>query len=146
MSLQKPSFSAYSPISQWLYIMNILYCPTLFFIKSTILFLYLRVFVPNRNTNMGMFIAIYAVIGALFTFYLVITAFAIFICHPREKVWNVFKPGSCYDIAALLKAVALFNVISDICILVLPIRSIWKLQVTPRKKIRIFVVLAVGVL
>lgn len=95
---------------------------------------------------MGLFIAIYAAIGILFSFYLIITAFNIFICRPREKFWNLFVDGSCYDINATMKATALFNVISDIFILVLPIPSIWRLQVVARKKIGICIVLASGVL
>lgn len=131
---------------QWVNITNIVYGPTLFFIKSTILVQYLRVFVPNRKMNMGMFIAIYATIGILFMFYLIHTAFNIFICRPREKFWNVFAEGSCYDINASMKAIALFNVISDVCILVLPIPSIWKLQTAFKKKIRILVGLGAGVM
>lgn len=96
--------------------------------------------------NMGLFVSIYAAIGILFAFYLIITGFNIFICHPRQKFWDVFVEGTCFDINATMKATALFNVISDIFILVLPIPSIVRLQVVARKKIGIFLVLASGVL
>ena len=96
--------------------------------------------------NMGMFVSIYGAIGILFAFYLIITGFNIFICHPREKFWNIFVEGSCYNINATMKATALFNVLSDILILVLPIPSIVRLQVVARKKIGICIVLASGVL
>lgn len=95
---------------------------------------------------MVMFIAIYAAIGTLFTFYLINTGFNIFVCRPREKFWNVFVVGSCYNISASMKAISLFNVISDVYILVLPIPSIWRLQVIPKKKVGMLVVLAAGVL
>ena len=137
---------AHLPMCQWMYIANIIYGPTLFLIKSTILLQYLRVFVPNRKMNMGMFIAIYAAIGTLFTFYLILTAFYIFMCHPRKKFWTVWVRGSCYNIDASLKAPALFNVFSNIYILLLPIPSIRKLQVVTKRKIGILVVLAAGVL
>lgn len=95
---------------------------------------------------MFMFIATYGTIGTHFTFYLIVTGLNIFICPPRERFWNVFREGSCYNWGALMKATSLFNVISDINILVLPIPSIWKLQVVPKKKIGISVVFAAGVL
>ena len=131
---------------QWINFTNIVYGPTLFFIKSTILLQYLRVFVPNRNMNMCMFIAVYATIGILFTFYFIYAALNIFICRPRERFWNVFVEGSCYDINASMKAIAFFNVISNVCILMLPIPSIWKLQVTFKKKIPISIYLVAGVM
>ena len=96
--------------------------------------------------NMVMFIAIYGAIGTLFTFYLINTGVNIFICRPREKFWNRFIEGTCYNFIALMKAISLFNVISDVYILVLPIPSIWRLQVVPKKKIGISVVVAAGVL
>lgn len=94
-----------------------------------------------------MFIAVYAVIVAIFIFYLVDMAFNIFICRPREKYWNrLMTKGSCFNLDASMQATGLFNVVSDFAILVLPIPSILKLQVPLRKKLGILAVFATGVL
>lgn len=134
-------------ISQWLNVSIIIYNPTVFFIKLSILLQYLRVFVPSRKANMGMFLAVYSVILAMLIFYLVDTAFNIFLCRPRQKLWDpLMDGGSCYDLFASMQATAIFNVVSDIAILVLPISTIWKLQIPPKKKMAIFVVFATGLL
>lgn len=101
---------------------------------------------PNRTMNMRMFISTYVVVRIFFTFYLIITFFNIFSCRPIEKFWNLFISGSCYDINTLLKTMALFNIISDVVILILPISSIWNLQVSSKQKIGIWIVFGTGVL
>lgn len=96
---------------------------------------------------MRMFVAVHSVIVATFIFYLVDTAFNIFICRPREKYWNrLITTGSCFNLDASMQATGLFNVISDFAILVLPIPSILKLQVPLRRKLGILAVFATGVL
>lgn len=102
---------------------------------------------PSRKANMGMFIAVHSVIVAIFIFYFVDTFFNIFICRPREKYWNrLMTTGSCYNLDASMQATGLFNVLSDFAILVLPIHSIWKLQVPLRRKLGILAVFATGTL
>lgn len=94
-----------------------------------------------------MFIAIHTVIVVMFIYYLIDAAFNIFVCRPREKYWSpLMSTGSCYNLDAMMQASGLFNVISDFAILMLPVRSIWKLQVPQRRKLGIFVVFATGVL
>lgn len=71
----------------------------------------------------------------------------VFICNPREKAWNqLIKHGHCFDFTALFKSTGVFNVISDFAILILPIRSVWKLQLPLKKKIGICAIFATGFL
>lgn len=146
-TLKNPfSPSTLTAVIQWTNLSTIVYNPALFVIKVAILLQYLEIFVPNRKTNMRMFIAVWAVIVTMFTFYLIDVAFNIFICRPRDRYWNRFKPGSCYSLELSMVATGLFNVISDFCILLLPLPSIWKLQMKMKRKAWIFAVFATGMM
>ena len=134
-------------VFQWVDLSAILYAPTIFFIKLSILLLYLRIFVPNRKANMFTFVGVHAILWPILIFYLIHTSFMIFICNPREKAWNPYiKHGHCFDFTATFKSTGLFNVISDFAILILPIRSVWKLQLPRKKKIGIYAIFATGFL
>ena len=50
------------------------------------------------------------------------------------------------NLAALLDASGLFNIISDTAILLVPIKGLWTLHVSFKKKIGIYAVFTVGVM
>ncbi len=132
---------------QWINISSIVYGPLIFMIKLSVLLQYLKIFVPRRKDNMAMFVAIQAVIWANFIFYTVNMAFLIALCSPREKIWNPFiSTGRCFDRRGAFKSNAIFNVISDFTILLLPMRSVWKLHMPLRKKIGVSAVFSTGLL
>jgi len=80
-----------------------------------------------------------------FSFYLVDTVFEFAMCIPRERIWNILMTdGHCFNGNAACIATGIFNVISDFSILVLPMITIWKLQMPQKKKAMIMVVFAVG--
>lgn len=73
--------------------------------------------------------------------------FNIFQCNPRQEIWNKLETtGYCYNTNAIDKASGVFNVITDFAILILPMYSIWKLQMSLRNKILITCVFAIGFL
>ena len=116
-------------------------------IKFSILLQYLRVFVPSRKANMSLFVAVHSMNMIIFIFYLLHMFFMIFLCRPREKYWNrLITTGSCYDFNTAIKATGFFNVLSDFIILLLPISSIWRLQISLQKKLGILAVFATGIL
>ncbi len=80
-------------------------------------------------------------------FYLVDTFFLIFLCSPREKIWNpLMTTGHCFEGDASYKASGMFNVLSDFAILVLPMPTLWNLQMSLRRKLLIMGVFATGFL
>lgn len=92
-----------------------------------------------------MFISIQICIWSILLFYFVDFFFNIFQCHPREFIWKKLgTTGYCYSREVIDKASGLFNVVSDFAILILPISSIWRLQMCLRKKLLISGVFAVG--
>ena len=94
-----------------------------------------------------MFIAIQLTLWIISLFYFILMFFTIFQCSPRENIWNkLATTGSCYNIDAIDKATGVFNVISDFAVLILPLSSIWKLQMTTKKKFLVSGVFALGFL
>lgn len=114
-------------------------------IKVAILLQYLRIFVPHRNGNLPLFVAIHVVMWCIILFYFVDTIFEIIMCIPREKIWNLLMPeGHCFNAHAAYMATGIFNVISDFAVLILPMGPIWRLQLPLRKKIMMLAVFATG--
>ncbi|KAF4621716.1 hypothetical protein G7Y89_g14487 [Cudoniella acicularis] len=108
---------------------------------------YLRIFVPTRQSNMKMFMGICVVFWAHLTFYIVDTFFQIFSCNPREMAWNkLITDGHCFNLPATFVASGSVNVVSDFVLLILPIYSIWKLQITTKQKLQISGAFATGLL
>ena len=96
---------------------------------------------------MFMYVGAHTCIWACLIMYLVGTIFEIDICTPREKIWNpLLDTGHCFNIWATFQANGIFNVISDFAILILPVPSVWKLQISLKRKILTTAVFATGFL
>jgi hypothetical protein len=70
----------------------------------------------------------------------------IFACSPREKIWHPLIEGKCLDLASILISGAVVNIVSDFSILILPIYSVWQLQLNTARKIGVSSVFATGLL
>jgi len=125
-------------------IVEIMYGPTVFIIKLSILLQYLRVFVPSRIASRPMYIGIHVVLWSNLICYTVDTFFEIFSCTPRALAWNKLLTGHCYNTNAAIVCTAVFNVLSDFAILFLPLYSIWTLQLKRSQKIGIYALFATG--
>ncbi|KAI0403552.1 hypothetical protein F4802DRAFT_598946 [Xylaria palmicola] len=66
-------------------------------------------------------------------------------CHPYKRIWDRTIPGYCINTMILAIASSGFNFFSDIAILLLPQRIIWCLHTTPRRKIGISILFAIGI-
>ena len=111
--------------------------------KCAILALYLRVFSPRRWSKLD--IAIRAFIAITCLFYLGISIAKICQCIPRARIWDKRVPGNCVDLAILLDTSGLFNIISDVCILLVPLKGVWNLQMSRLRKIGIYCIFTVGI-
>lgn len=80
---------------------------------------------------------------AALTMSTVITAFAA--CRPFAANWNPALPGAyCIDKEAFFRWGSLPNILSDIVMLVLPLRVVWNLHTTTRLKIGLTLTFVVG--
>lgn len=123
---------------------QILYGPLIFMTKLSILLLCLRVFIPSWKSKTFFFA--HLLLWTNLFFYLISTFLKIFECTPRSKVWMPKKAGHCVDIDSLILVAAIINVVSDFTILILPIASVWNLQLGIKQKLGVSTVFAAGIL
>jgi hypothetical protein len=87
------------------------------------------------------------IIGAiLIAWWIALSVPAIFGCTPIEGAWkmHVQPPPKCVHRVAFMVGSALPNSLTDIAILVLPIRQVWKLHLDRRAKIALTVTFLLG--
>lgn len=68
--------------------------------------------------------------------------------HP-EVQWaspKAVQDTTCLDIARLLLCFAITDVITDFCVLILPIREVWRLQMSTKKKYALTFIFGLGAL
>lgn len=107
-------------------------------LKISQLALYMRVFANQLRTW------VYAV-GAIVVVWAVVFNFVfIFLCDPIAQQWTVERVGHCMDQILLLKALILTNMVTDLFIVVLPIRSVWQLQMRKTEKFAVLACFGLG--
>jgi hypothetical protein len=116
----------------------------MFAAKMAILLQIKHIFTQHqRNFN---YWAVQTLLAANFLVYTALFFAFIFACWPREKIWNHRLPGRCIDTNASIIATSAINIISDLSILFLPLFSISRLHLAPKRKIAVSAVFAVGLL
>lgn len=128
----------------WFNVSSIFYSFVIFFVRLSILLQYLRIFAPTRKGNMFVFVGVHICIWSNFIFYFFMTVFEITICTPRTKIWNPLITGHCFSFVAPLQASAVFNVLSDVLILLLPMPCVWRLHLPLKKKVLMTMIFAAG--
>ncbi|KAL2062255.1 hypothetical protein VTL71DRAFT_6521 [Oculimacula yallundae] len=77
--------------------------------------------------------------------------FLVFQCSPIDYFWNQFslKPGSCLDpelVGALTYAHSGLNAFADVVLALLPVIIVSKLQMSPRTKLTVSIIMSMGVI
>lgn len=114
---------------------------TLLAIKLSIMFFYLRVFV-NKGLRIGVKIAM--AVTLLWSAGNIIQVFVI--CRPFRSSWDITVPGVCGNRQGSFIAIGVFNVVTDFIILLLPIPTVWGLQMRKSAKVALTGVFCVGLL
>ena len=91
-----------------------------------------------------MVIKLYMLVSLLF--YFAITVVKIWECTPRERIWDSSVEGTCVDAGMVLSVSGVFNTVSDVLILLIPVKSVWNLHTSTKKKIDICLVFAIGLM
>ncbi|KAI0969455.1 hypothetical protein F4678DRAFT_438740 [Xylaria arbuscula] len=129
----------------------IIYISTAFFeatmgtLKTAILREWIRMFVP-RGTKNSFYWACIIVMCLNILYYTASILASALSCSPHEKIWNKSLPGTCVNSKVIFVSSASINLVSDICILILPQRIIWRLHTSRQKKIAVSSVFAIGVI
>ena len=122
----------------------LLYGPLLFFAKFSVLLQLHHIFVVGHRQPI--FTIIQALIWVNLSFYHAFLFVDIFQCVPRRKIWDSTVLGKCISIGTILIAPAVFNIVSDSLLLVLPIVLIFRLKLTLKNKLAIVLVFSSGFL
>ena len=113
---------------------------SIFFPKMSILFLYLRIF-STRNYRYS----IYATQAVVILTLIVGQLIASVACHPFEFFWDKTIPGGhCFDIAAAYRYISVPNLVTDLCVLILPIYGIWHLNLKTASKFGLSITFLMG--
>lgn len=108
-------------------------------IKFSILFLYLRISPCTgfRNVVLGHMLLCTAggVIASVIT---------LLQCMPIAKAWNARLPGECFDQYTLFQGVVIFNLVTNIMIIFLPMPTIWHLRLPLRQRVLVLSLFSIG--
>ncbi|KAI0893972.1 hypothetical protein F4806DRAFT_126285 [Annulohypoxylon nitens] len=138
------SKSDVSELLELLYFSEIVFELGIFFAKSSVLLFYRRVF-SSRSRNFN--IAYYITFGLVAVFILYKLPAQILACVPPEKYWHSEIEGTCqnnYTNFGLLLTGLLLDVITDLMILLLPMKLLSHLQISRKKMIALLGAFATG--
>lgn len=119
--------------------MKLFYIIVQVLLKVSILLFYLRVFpVPWIQVVTWILIAITLLHGVAFFFAI------LFQCTPVAMLWNPHIQGNCIQLETIIFPGAIFSIVEDLAILLLPIPCLSKLSVGRGKKISLICMFSVG--
>ena len=86
--------------------------------------------------------SIFAVASA----YIALFLLQVFDCVPTERLWNILTPGHCINPKIGPYTSGTINVISDIYVLLVPIPTIWGLNMKLNRKVKLLLIFGLGTL
>lgn len=119
-----------------------LYGVVLFLIKLTLFLLYLHIFSRVRWLKCLVWAGI--LLAAMFYGSMIIV-FSL-ICTPRngESYTEAYQTASCGKGPDVSLAAGIFNMISDIYLLLIPIPAVWRLKLEKKRKLGVLIIFATG--
>lgn len=121
-----------------------LYGPFVFFIKLSLLLLYLQIFDCLLWLKCLVWIGI--VVTGLFYFSGMIAVLAMCVPQHGESYLESLASPKCGGTKVLSLVIGAFNIISDLYLLIIPLPAIWSLQLPLRKKVGVVMVFMTGLL
>ncbi|PGH19220.1 hypothetical protein AJ80_04085 [Polytolypa hystricis UAMH7299] len=137
--IDHPELEANIPfILQLTFGMQVIYVVLLSSVKASVLCFYLRVFITPFVQR-----AAKITLGFMVAWLLSFVFACIFICTPVEAQWT--GVGKCGQYIPLIQSLIATNALGDLVIMVLPMHSIWSLQMRKTDKIGITSCFALGI-
>ena len=111
--------------------------------KISILLFYRRVF-PREATTRRWRIILWT-LGSLISGNGVAAFFGTaFQCFPVARMWNQHITGSCMNQSIVIRLNGVYNLITDIAILILPMPIVWQMRLENSKKIAVTSIFLLG--
>lgn len=115
------------------------YVATIAVTKASILLMYTRIF-PTREIK----IASIVLGGLSVAWAIAIILVSIFQCTPIARAWDNRIPGHCIDLKASFIGNAVPNVVTDILMLCLPVRVVWRLHASITHRLSVIAIFMLG--
>ncbi|OSS45096.1 hypothetical protein B5807_09398 [Epicoccum nigrum] len=116
-----------------------LYVITLGLVKASLIAFYLQIFQERRFR-----IVCWAVLGFIAVSTIIIQFLTIFACTPVQSFWDRDIKGKCLDVGAIGFANSALAITQDLIILIMPMPSLFRLQLKFWRKIAVALMFAVG--
>ncbi|KAM0417297.1 hypothetical protein ACHAPT_012678 [Fusarium lateritium] len=116
-----------------------IYVTAVMLVKLALLLMYLRIF-PSRGFRQCAAVIAAIVVG----WWIAIVAVSIFQCTPIKKAWMPWIGGSCINLKASFIGNAIPNIGTDVAILCMPMRQIWKLHANLAQRLSLCVMFLLG--
>ncbi|KAK1536051.1 CFEM domain-containing protein [Colletotrichum paranaense] len=132
-------------VTQFLYLFywdELLYLGALPITKISILLFYLKIF-PKREIRIGCWVLIGLNVAYFITFELI----SIFQCRPIDGAWRAWDkeyPAKCNNINIQGWAAAIINILLDLATLILPLKELYNLSLSTKKKLMVILMFSVG--
>ncbi|KAI1136502.1 hypothetical protein F5Y05DRAFT_110213 [Hypoxylon sp. FL0543] len=124
---------------QTIFVVEIIYSVGFTLIKLSIMALYRQLFPTRLMFICTRFLAAFVIMWGL-----ALTLVSIFSCNPIRGFWDIDIGAKCIDTQWFFIGNSIPNIIADICLLCLPMRDVWTLQLGVRSKIIISGLFALG--
>ncbi|KAL6869282.1 hypothetical protein ACO1O0_000606 [Amphichorda felina] len=121
------------------YVAQIFYKITINLTKSSILLLYLRIFLQRWFR-----ICCYTLMGVILAYMVATTSSSIWQCTPIRGAWDKSVHPECINLTKNWYANAGFSIATDVLILLLPMQPIWASNLTVNQKRALIIVFALG--
>ena len=136
----RSSFTESIAIKQLITAGNIVYGPTVLFIKLSLVLLYRRIFARDRKMNL----ITYGFVIFLLSFYIAQTGVAIAVASLCTSPPP--NPSLCRDLWKNTIVQACINVATDFAVLALPIVKVFHLHMPLRRKVGVSAIFGIGLL
>lgn len=110
-------------------------------VKLSILCFYRRIF-----TTPAFRLASSVMLGLSVAWFIAIEIASICTCIPIDHFWDLAKPGKCINYNNFFLSYSIIEIVIDLIILVMPLPSIWSLQLSRRNKWVVTAIFSVGIL
>lgn len=120
---------------------ELIYSVSISTVKISVLLFYLRVFV-----NGGLRIATKASLAFVVLWSVANILQVFLICRPFAKTYTIGMEGECGDQIASYISIGVFNIVTDVIIILLPLPTVWSLKMSTPTKLGLTGVFVVGLL
>lgn len=116
------------------------YSASAMFIKLSLLAFYLRLAPNNQRFRIAVYVMMFVAAG----FGIGSILSAALQCIPLTMLWDATVTGKCLDVVGFYFANSALNIVTDLIIYLMPIPTLWKLQLPVVQRVGLCAVLGLG--